>query len=90
MIRMTLRIALAAVLIASGWVAGMAQTSQPDFELLVNAPAGETSIECVRGCNLSWVERGLISTASAKSRFTYACTGNRCSSGRVGGWINKP
>ncbi len=94
MIRTGLRIAMAAALVGIGWVVGAAQTSQPDFELLINAPSGETRIECVRGCSLSWVERGLNSTATASSRFTYACGGDRggdrCSSGRVGGWINKP
>ena len=40
-----------------GWVAGRAQTSTPDFEFIVNAPGGKTSVECVRGCDLKWVER---------------------------------
>jgi hypothetical protein len=90
MIRASLRIAMAAALVGIGWAVGAAQNSQPDFELLINAPSGETRIECVRGCTLSWVERGLNSNAEANSRFTYGCGGDRCSSGRVGGWINKP
>ena len=68
MIRASLRIAMAAALVGIGWVVGVAQTSQPDFELLINAPSGETRIECVRGCTLSWVERGLNSNAEASSK----------------------
>lgn len=59
MIRASLRIAVVAALIGMGWAAGRAQTSVPDFEVVVNAPSGETTIECVRGCKLSWVQRGL-------------------------------
>src|SRR5213592_2352183 len=32
---------------------------EPDFELVVDAPAGPTTITCVRGCRLMWVERGI-------------------------------
>jgi hypothetical protein len=54
------RVVAAAGLIALSWTIGNAQSRQPDFELLVNAPAGETRIECVRGCTLMWVERGWV------------------------------
>jgi hypothetical protein len=83
---------LLATLFGLGWALGSAQTSQPDFELIVNAPAGGTSIECVRGCDLSWVQRGLNATATATSTFTFKCSGDsegRCSSGKVGGWIKQ-
>jgi hypothetical protein len=90
MVRFSLRVAIVAALVGLGWVAGRAQTTQPDFEIRVDAPGGQTTIECVRGCNLSWVERGLISSATEKPTFTYNCGGNRCSSGKVGGWIVKP
>ena len=42
---------------------------RPDFELIVNAPAGETRIECVRGCGLLWVERGIADDAIRKQLF---------------------
>jgi hypothetical protein len=66
-----------------------AQTSSADFELIVNAPAGETSIECVRGCRLKWIERG-STAAIPQSSFTFACSGTaaRCSSARIGGWVD--
>ena len=59
MSRRTIRVAFAAGLIGLGWAAGRAQTSQPDFELVVNAPVGATTVECRRGCDLAFVERGL-------------------------------
>ena len=80
----------AAVLVAAGWIGAKAQKPSPDFELIVNAPAGETTIECVRGCKLVWVERGVNSAAVPQPTFTFSCGGAvaRCSSARVGGWID--
>ena len=43
------RFVMVAALVGIGWMAGKAQTSEPDFEVIVNAPSGETTIECVRG-----------------------------------------
>ena len=37
--------AVAVILILAGWAVGRAQTSAPAFELLVDAPGGETTIE---------------------------------------------
>ena len=91
MIRASLRIALVTALVGMGWAAGTAQTSAPDFELVVNAPSGETTIECVRGCKLAWVERGLNPNSSPMQSFTFKCSGTpdaRCSSFKVGGWID--
>ncbi len=81
-----LRLAIAAALVLLGWAAGKAQPSVPSFEIRVNAPGGETTIECVRGCELSWVERQNTS-ARTMTTFKYGCSGTRCSSGRVGGWL---
>jgi hypothetical protein len=88
MARTIVQSVLAVILIFLGWVVGRAQTSAPAFELVVDAPGGETTIKCVKGCKLSWVERGLIPNATADPNFTYSCTAGRCSSGRVGGWLN--
>lgn len=85
----------ALALFGLGWAAALiAQNSKPDFEIVVNAPAGDTTIECVRGCNLFWVERGLIPNGKPEAKFPFGCSGvggtvvSRCSSGRVGGWIS--
>jgi hypothetical protein len=58
------QIAAAVVLVFLGWAIGKAQTSAPAFEFVVDAPGGETTIKCVRGCELSWVERGLNANAT--------------------------
>lgn len=78
---------LVAGLVAIGYVAGLAQTTQPTFELVVDAPGGETSVRCVRGCTLKWVERGVNPNDKAIQTFQFSCSGPRCSSARVGGWL---
>ena len=89
--RTSLRLTIAAALIAIGWAAGKAQPVQPDFELVVTAPAGQTTVECRRGCELVWVERGLNPSATPQPTFTFNCGGttDRCSSYKIGGWVKK-
>lgn len=80
----------AAVLVFLGWAVGRAQTSAPAFEVVVDAPTGETKITCVKGCELAWVERGVNPNAKPGPTFTYSCSGApRCSSARVGGWLSR-
>ncbi|MPY90791.1 MAG: hypothetical protein GEU99_23125 [Luteitalea sp.] len=89
--RTVLRGAAAVALIGLGWAAGKAQTPQPDFELIINAPAGQTSVECLRGCELMWVERGVNPNDTPRPTFSFGCRGasvERCSSAKIGGWIN--
>ena len=88
--RAVLRAVFAAALIGGGWSLGRAQTQEPDFELVVDAPAGETTVTCKRGCSLSWVERGVSATATRQRHFSFKCSGpgvDRCSSYTVGGWL---
>lgn len=87
----TRRVAIAGLLIGLGWAIGRAQTRQPDFELLIDAPAGDTSIQCVRGCELMWVERGVNPNDMPRATFSFACRGlvRHCSSGRIGGWLKE-
>jgi hypothetical protein len=87
MTRTALRLALAVGLLGTGWIAAKAQTQTPTFELWVDAPEGETKIECVRGCTLAWVERGIHSNAVPTPTFKYGCSAQRCESGTVGGWV---
>ena len=89
--RVVLRTLVALVLIALGWAAGKAQTTQSDFELVVKSPSGETTVECRRGCNLVWTERGARPGQEPKTTFTYMCTSatGQCGSGRIGGWITR-
>ena len=82
---------LATALVALGWVAGRAQSTQPDFEFVVNSPGGETTVECRRGCNLAWVERGVNPNAKPMPTFTFNCRNpeGRCSSFGIGGWLTR-
>jgi hypothetical protein len=74
-------------LVGFGWVVGKAQTAMPDFELEIESPSGATSIECIRGCSLTWVQRGINPNATPTDKFSFSCTAARCESGRLGGWI---
>jgi hypothetical protein len=86
--RMILRGVVVLALLAAGWGAARAQTTAPDFEIVVSAPEGSTTIECVRGCSLAWVARGLNPNSQPMRSFSFACKGaERCSSSQVGGWI---
>jgi hypothetical protein len=87
MTRLCIKGTIALALFATGWVTAKAQSAAPTFELIVDAPGGPTSITCVRGCTLAWVERGVNPNAEPVSAFDYSCTAPRCSSGKVGGWI---
>jgi hypothetical protein len=85
-----LRVAVAFGLVVGGWSVGRAQSTQPAFELIVDAPVGETTVECLRGCGLAWVEHGVNPAAPAMRTFKFDCFGpgkERCSSFRIGGWI---
>ena len=89
MVRIILRSLIVAGAIGLGWAAARAQTAGPDFEIVVDAPVGSTTITCVKGCNLSWVERGVNPNATPTATFQYNCGGGavqRCFSGKVGGW----
>ena len=80
--RAAVRVALAVILVTLGWAIGIGQTSVPDIELVVDSPGGETTIQCLKGCKLAWVERGVNPNATPASTFSYQCTGSsRCSSG---------
>jgi hypothetical protein len=92
MTRFVLQIMVAMALVGAGWAAARAQTAAPDFELIVRGPVGETTIECVRGCRLMWVARGINPRDSPQPTFSFGCNGAGlpgCSSGRVGGWIDR-
>jgi hypothetical protein len=86
---MILRTLVAFVLMGTGWAA-KAQISEPNFELVVEAPPGATTITCLRGCRLMWIERGIPTNGGTMRSFDFSCQGGgvqRCSSAKVGGWI---
>ena len=85
-----LKALVAFALIATGWGVARAQMIEPNFEIVVEAPPGATTITCLRGCRLMWIERGINPNATTMKSFEFSCRGNgveRCSSSKVGGWI---
>jgi hypothetical protein len=97
--RTRLKFVLVAVAFSAlGWTFGRAQSRQPDFELVITAPGGPTNttpegmtkVECVRGCELIWAERGLNPNSRGSSTFRFGCGAEWCASGRIGGWIITP
>jgi hypothetical protein len=83
-------------LVGLGWIAARAQAPDvPDFEVTVAlSQEGQTTIECVRGCNLQWIDRYAPNRDIAQKHFTWgpcqpanekprACPGSM----RIGGWI---
>jgi hypothetical protein len=92
MTRIAVGFTLAAALVMTGWMAGKAQTADPDFEIVVETKLGEsaeTTITCVKGCGLTWVER-VSPNARVAPQFSYKCTPvQTCRSGRVGGWLRR-
>jgi hypothetical protein len=93
--RITVRVAIAASLIAFGWAVGKAQGVQPDFELIVHAPSGEITLECKRGCGLTFAEQqngrpAKVSGGPVQSALTFGCfRQERCPSVTVAGWAGK-
>jgi hypothetical protein len=86
--RLILQLVIACALVGAGWAIAKAQAPAPVFELQVDGPGGETTVRCLRGCALMWVERGINPNSRPMSEFSFNCTAARCSSGRVGGWVN--
>lgn len=80
---------LACLLVGLGWVIGYAQRSQPEFMLAIDAPVGETRVECVSGCNLMGARDLGNPVARRLKVYTYSCRGinvQRCGA-QVGGWV---
>ena len=92
MIRASLRIVIAAALVGVGWMAARAQTPEPDFEIVVDAPQDGTKVECVRGCSLAYVVLGTDSARTlASQKLEYACVMTpdaRCSV-TLSGWTKR-
>jgi hypothetical protein len=93
MIRIAAKLFVAAALVAGGWSVGRAQGTLHDFEIRIDAPEGKTTVECVKGCQLAWVERMVPGTVKPeRTTFEYGCSNSpsgRCGSGRIGGWLVK-
>lgn len=89
--RVAVRIAVAVALLGCGWSVGRAQSRQPDFELMVDAPGGATTVQCVRGCNLQFHMDAGNSDNIPSSTFSFNCPGGtpRCSSRTINGYLRR-
>lgn len=89
MARLALIAAIVFASLATGWVAAKAYAPEPDFELLVDAPVGQTHIKCIKGCTLLSLETQRPDAKPTPS-FSIGCGGSsvlRCPPEKVGGWI---
>ena len=75
------------VLIGLGWAVGSAQRSEPEFMLAIDAPAGETRIECVSGCELLGSRDLGNPNAGRMKVYTYGCSGAQRCEATVAGWL---
>lgn len=83
------KLLMSSALVACGFVAGHARTPEPQFVLALDAPAGESSVRCISGCELLG-GRDLGNPAAGRmAEYRYSCSGTgttRCAA-RVAGWL---
>ena len=85
MVRLAVRVVVALTLVGLGWTAGKAQPFPPRIELVVEAPAGVTRVECRSGCDFG---RSTSRMRTPQTMFTFSCPGSkRCSSEPIIGWV---
>jgi hypothetical protein len=86
------QIFLALGLLGLGWALGYAQRAEPEFMLQIDAPAGNTSVECVSGCELIGARDLGNPRAGRMKIYEYGCSGpavqQRCTA-RAAGWLLK-
>ena len=90
MTKHVVRLACAVALIVFGWSVGRAQTSVPDFELVVTRHQGgaDVQVECKRGCKLGYVPKGGEVKPKPKD-VGFACKIEARCDIPVAGWIQK-
>lgn len=82
------RFTWALLLIGLGWTVGAAARPEPDFMIAIEAPVGQTRIECLSGCRLVGARDLPNSRAMQMKVYSYECSGRdtqRCAA-RVAGW----
>jgi hypothetical protein len=92
LMKILLRAVTVVALVGIGWVAGKAQTPEVgDFQIKIDAPAGFTTVECVRGCTLQGARNAGLPPDPNKRTYTYGCSGQgveRCA-GAANGFVKK-
>ncbi|HET9394754.1 MAG TPA: hypothetical protein VFO36_01760 [Nitrospiraceae bacterium] len=85
------QIVLSLGLLGLGWTLGYAQRAEPEFMIQIDAPVGDTTVECLSGCELMGARDVGNSRAGRMKTYRYRCGGEsiqRCS-GRAAGWLIK-
>ena len=80
---------LAFVLVGLGWVVGYTQRSEPEFMMAIDAPVGETRVECLSGCELMGARDLGNPNAGRLKVYAYGCSGRnvkRCKA-QIAGWL---
>ena len=80
---------LALIILGTGWAVGYAQRPEPQFMLSIEAPMGETRIECVSGCQLIGARDVGVPSAGRMKSYTFSCTGTHRCKGAAGGWLTQ-
>lgn len=85
----TRRVVWTILLLGVGWTAGAAARPEPEFTLAIDAPGGQTRVECVSGCQLIG-GRDLPNPAAGPMKvYSYGCGAARCQA-QVAGWRTQP
>ena len=87
--RRTIQTVVALALVAFGWVVGRANTPAPEFTLAIEAPAGRTTIKCVRGCTLQGGRDEGNPNNQPSENYWFECQGGsvqQCNA-TVNGWL---
>ena len=80
---------LAFVFVALGWALGYSQRSAPEFMIAIDAPVGETRVECVSGCELIGARDLGNPKAGRLTVYGDGCSGRnvrRCRA-QIAGWL---
>ena len=84
------RFSFAVILLGLGWAVGYAQRPEPEFMLSIDAPAGETRIQCVSGCQLMGSRDLGVPSAGRMKTYIYSCSGpdtQRCKAVAAGWFV---
>jgi hypothetical protein len=79
------RAVAALALIGLGWAAGAAGRPEPEFMIAIDAPAGQTRVECLAGCKLIGGRDLPNTNATYMKIYSYSCSGQRCGA-QIAGW----
>ena len=84
----TRRVVWPVMLIGLGWMVGAAERPEPEFMIAIDAPVGQTRVECLSGCRLMGARDLPNRHAGQMKVYSYGCSGRgvqRCGA-QVAGW----